>query len=75
MDETIAKNVVIHTLIGSGEMLLDDPNPNAQVKRVSSPNGTTQAGLEMMDQLEFDHVINKVLTSAYERAIELSKET
>ncbi len=75
LDQHIAKTAAIHTLLGAAEMLLDDANPKAQIKRVTSPNGTTQAGLEVMDNQNFDQLIESILARAYERAIELSKES
>ena len=75
LDKKMALEAVIHTMIGAGHMLLEDPDPTEQNKRVTSPNGTTQAGLGVMDQQDFDTLIESVLTGAYDRAIELSKET
>ena len=75
LDDRIAKEAAINTMIGAGHMLLNDPNPQDQIQRVASPNGTTQAGLEMMDHQEFDTLMEKVLHRSYERAVELSKES
>ncbi|RAP24844.1 pyrroline-5-carboxylate reductase [Candidatus Marinamargulisbacteria bacterium SCGC AG-343-K17] len=74
LNESLVKDAVIQTMIGAGHMLLDDPNPMEQIQRVASPNGTTQAGLEVMDQKEFDTLMSDVLHRAYNRAVELSKE-
>ena len=74
LDDRVAKDAAIHTMIGAGYMLLNDPNPKDQIQRVASPNGTTQAGLEMMDHQEFDTLMEKVLHRSYDRAVELSKE-
>lgn len=75
LDEKIATDAAINTMLGAGYMLLNDPNPKDQIKRVASPNGTTQAGLEMMDHQDFDILIEGVLSRSYERAVELSKES
>ena len=74
LDPQVAKDAAINTMLGASYMLLDDPEPDDQIKRVASPNGTTQAGLEVMDQKEFDTLMTSVLNRAYERAVELSKE-
>ena len=75
LSEALVKEAAIYTMQGASEMLIDDPNPAAQISRVRSPNGTTHAGLEVMDQEEFDKIIYNVLKGAYVRAEELSKET
>ena len=70
----VATQAAIHTIVGAGSMLLDDPHPADQVKRVASSKGTTQAGLDMMDLQNFDTIMLTVLNRTYERAVELSKE-
>ncbi len=74
LSEALVKEAAIYTMKGASEMLIDDPNPAAQISRVRSPNGTTHAGLEVMDQEDFDKIIYNVLHGAYLRAEELSKE-
>ena len=69
----VAVQSAISTMLGSAEMLKRTPNPSALIDAVTSPNGTTQAGLMAMDRLEFDHTLYSVLTEAKERSIALSK--
>jgi pyrroline-5-carboxylate reductase len=40
---------------------------------VTSPGGTTAAGLSVLNTLEFNKIINSAIQSAYERGIEISK--
>ena len=75
LNEADVKQMVTLTMMGAGHMLTQDSDAHAQINRVASPNGTTEAGLNMMDQVNFDSLMSDVLTSAYDRAISLSKET
>ena len=74
LNETNATQAVIQTMLGAAHMLIDDPNPTDQIRRVASPNGTTEAGLNAMTAHDFDAVVAKTLESALNRAIALSKE-
>ena len=74
MDEDTAKKLVIKTLVGAGSMLTKVDNPIDLIKQVTSPNGTTFAGLQAMDSGDFDKLMYNVLDQARNRSIELSKE-
>lgn len=75
LDESLVRDAVIQTMLGASHMLKNDPYPEKQIERVTSPNGTTYAGLEVMNQQNFDTLISDVLSSAVDRAVELSKES
>jgi pyrroline-5-carboxylate reductase len=70
-----ALQAVTHTMLGAGEMLTQQQQPQQLIDQVTSPNGTTHAGLMCMNDLDFNGTIGKVLDSAYQRAISLSKES
>jgi pyrroline-5-carboxylate reductase len=70
-----ALQAATHTMLGAGEMLTQQPHPQQLIDQVTSPNGTTHAGLMCMNDLDFNGTIGKVLDSAYQRAISLSKES
>lgn len=73
LPETMAKQAVVQTMLGSSKMLAQYP-ADALIEAVKSPNGTTQNGLNAMDEYGFDDIIHHVLSATYVRAIELNKE-
>ena len=44
------------------------------VKKIKSPNGTTEAGLNSLMADSFDKIIFNAINSATERSIQISKE-
>jgi pyrroline-5-carboxylate reductase len=53
--------------------LLEDDMPNDIIKKVMSPNGTTQAGYEYLVENNIDSFIKNTIKTAYHRALELAK--
>jgi len=74
LPKSLAEKAVVSTMIGAGYMLSEFGDPKKQIEQVSSPNGTTLAGLKKMDDHHFDDIIKNVLNSTLDRAKELSKE-
>ena len=55
-------------------MLLNSgKNPDELIKDVSSPGGTTLAGLSVLEANHFVEVVEKTCEQTFERALELSK--
>lgn len=74
MDRQSAEALVIQTFIGSAEMIRSSELDIGQlIRNVTSPNGTTEAGLRALDELSFDTAVNGCLDSALKRAEELTK--
>jgi len=73
LSEPLALKAAAFTMLGAAEMLTNYGDPEQLIKNVTSPNGTTFAGLKQMDQLLFDPKLKDVLMAAYNRSIELSK--
>lgn len=62
------------TMIGAGHMLLEaNKTPQTLINDVSSPNGTTVAGLSIMTNSPIESILKETINAAYNRAIELSK--
>ncbi len=61
------------TIKGAGEMLLAFGNPSALKKAVCSPNGTTLAGIQALEENDFERVSESAVLGAYKRALELKK--
>ncbi len=61
------------TLLGGAEMLLQFGDPDALIKAVCSPNGTTLAGMAALEAKEFENVAKSSVLAAYKRTLELKK--
>ncbi|ASK61746.1 pyrroline-5-carboxylate reductase [Virgibacillus phasianinus] len=74
LDKDVANELIMQTIIGAGEMLKRS-GESAEVlrKKITSPNGTTQAGLETLEQYNFQNAIKDCVKSARERSIELGE--
>lgn len=75
MSEKAALNLFAQTLIGSAHMLTDSGmTADELIKMVSSPNGTTVAGLAKLTDGGFDEAVANAVRAAKERADELAKQ-
>ena len=75
LQEDIAKDLALETVVGSSSLAkhLQDVDFEQLRQNVTSKNGTTQAGLNvLMQNDQFKDLIHKTLQSAYDRACELS---
>jgi len=71
LEEKTARELTLQTLIGAAEMLkVTGEDPAVLREKVTSPNGTTQAGLDVLRSYQFE----KALVSCILRATERSKE-
>jgi pyrroline-5-carboxylate reductase len=61
------------TLLGAGEMLLAYKDPDALIKAVCSPGGTTLAGMKALEDGEFEKIATSAVEAAYARTLELKK--
>ncbi|OME88043.1 pyrroline-5-carboxylate reductase [Paenibacillus sp. FSL A5-0031] len=72
--ETAAKELVVQTVLGAAEMVRHTGEEPAELRRkVTSPNGTTQAALELMAENHFSETIKKAIHRSAERAGELGE--
>ena len=61
-------------MIGAGKMLLESgSSPEDLIKAVSSPGGTTLAGLDVLYKSSVDKDLKQVILAAYKRSKELSE--
>lgn len=72
---TMADRLVRQTFLGAARMLSEDKRSAAELKRaVTSPNGTTQAGLAQLEAPDgLAPNIQAALRAAYDRALELGQ--
>lgn len=74
LDEELARSLTYQTLIGAAEMLLQTgQSPEDLRKAVSSPGGTTVAGLAHLDENGFVETVAGAVGAATRRSKELAK--
>jgi pyrroline-5-carboxylate reductase len=73
LDETIAKEFCLQTFQGALALAAHENDSFEDLrKKVTSPNGTTQAALEVFFEHKFDKIIAKAIRAAFLRAQELA---
>ena len=71
----IADTLVVQTIAGAAQMLLQTPYTAEQLRaQVTSPEGTTQAGLAVLEKGQVDSLLVQAIEAAYQRSKELSEE-
>ncbi len=72
LDSDVARSLILQTIIGSAHMLLETAEDPAMLrKQVTSPNGTTAAGIAMLEQYNFSEAISRCISRATERSREM----
>lgn len=75
LDVETAKQLITQTVIGAGHMLEKSTIPVANLREnVTSPNGTTAAGLETLENYDFSKAVETCVTNATKRSKELGSE-
>jgi pyrroline-5-carboxylate reductase len=75
LDEQSAKLLTLHTAFGAARMALESPdNPAILRDKVTSPNGTTAAALDVFRAQAFEQIVADALRAARDRSIELSSQ-
>ncbi len=70
-----ARQLAIETLLGSAKLLVASPEEAETLRdQVTSPNGTTYAGLQRMAARDFRGVIRETVLAATARSEELSRD-
>lgn len=68
-----ARALTLQTLLGAARMLTESGEPPAELRRrVTSPNGTTQAAIETFQAGGFDSLVGAAIAAAARRGGELS---
>ena len=71
--DAAARTLVLQTILGAARMLTESDEAPAELrKRVTSPNGTTQAAVEAFQEGGFAQLVAKAIHAASERGRELS---
>lgn len=74
MSRETARALATQTALGAGRMLVESGETAATLrKRVTSPNGTTQAALESFQADHFPAIVARAVDAARRRGVELSE--
>lgn len=74
LEETVAKSLILQTMIGAAEMLkANTKHPSILRKEITSPGGTTEAGIEVLQSFDFQQALISCITQATKRSHELGK--
>ena len=68
-----AATLVRSTAAGAGQMMQGESTPSTLRERVTTPGGTTAAGLDVFDRA-LDALVREALTAARDRAAELGRQ-
>jgi pyrroline-5-carboxylate reductase len=69
-----AARLAKQTCFGAGKMLVESSEDAGQLrKNVTSPHGTTEAGLKSFDASGFQEIVDKAVKAATRRGEELGK--
>lgn len=75
LDSQSAESIVRQLFLGAGRLLHESPDSAAELrKKVTSPNGTTAAGLQQFEDAEFREIVKKVVRAAAQRSGEMGRE-
>lgn len=75
LDEKQAAALAMQTALGAAQMAIASDETPAELRRkVTSPNGTTQAAVESLQQDNLSQIMKKAMQACYDRSEEISKE-
>ncbi|MGF9953237.1 pyrroline-5-carboxylate reductase ProI [Bacillus mycoides] len=74
LKEDVAKSLILQTMIGSAEMLkASEKHPSILRKEITSPGGTTEAGIEVLKEHNFQQALISCITQATKRSHDFGK--
>jgi pyrroline-5-carboxylate reductase len=75
LDEKVSQALVIQTVFGAAKMVLETgETPKTLREQVTSPNGTTMAGINVLESMQFTEAMIEAVKSAAIRSHELMLE-
>ncbi|KAJ3269937.1 hypothetical protein HDV01_000783 [Terramyces sp. JEL0728] len=74
LDASVARGLAAQTCLGAGQMLTTSADSPSELRRkVTSPNGTTQAAIESFEANGFRDIVAKAVKAASDRGDELGR--
>lgn len=75
LPEETAHNLVVQTFLGAAHLAKTSDDSLSELRRkVTSPGGTTAAGLAVLDEKDLSGIIQDTIRAAYARSLELGKK-
>jgi len=75
MNKQTARELIVQTIIGAGHMLQQtNEDPAILREKVTSPGGSTMAGLETLRKFQFQEAMNQAIKQATARSKELGQQ-
>ncbi len=75
LNRETARALAAQTCLGAGQMMVESGDAPAELrKRVTSPNGTTQAALESLQRDDLHRIIARAVAAATQRGGELAQQ-
>jgi pyrroline-5-carboxylate reductase len=75
LDAKTAREIAVQTILGASKMMMEtQESPETLRKNVTSPNGTTAAGLEALEKNGGGNAISKAVEDAAKRSREISNQ-
>jgi pyrroline-5-carboxylate reductase len=75
LEKQTASQLTLHTALGAARLALaSESTPNELREQVTSPGGTTQAAIESFQAQDLEGIFRTAMTSALERAKEMSDD-
>ncbi len=75
LSEEDAHQLTLQTVLGAAHMVqLTQENPAELRRKVTSPNGATQASIEALDRFQFSEAISQAVFRSAERAKEMGEQ-
>lgn len=72
LDQEVAKDLILQTIIGAAEMLKSSSKqPSTLRKEVTSPGGTTEAGIKVLEEFNYQDAMVSCIKRATARSTEL----
>lgn len=76
LEPDVARRLILQTIIGAANMLLQQNAEPAVLRRnVTSPNGTTAAGIEVLEKYDFQEALRACIRRATERSEEMGAQS
>lgn len=74
LDASVAKQLIVQTVTGAAEMLKrSGQTPEKLRQNITSPGGTTEAGLKVLQQYHYEEALIRCVERARARSIELGQ--
>jgi pyrroline-5-carboxylate reductase len=74
LDKQMAQELIVQTLIGAAEMVKNSSKSPAQLRReVTSPGGTTEAGIRVLEEFEVQQAFISCIKTAAEQSKKMGK--